>query len=296
MRIGDVIPQFIALDLDGTLLGTDGRVLPHTSGVLEAAHRTGMLVVVATGRPMGRAKEVTDNLLFVTHTVAANGSVIFDREGNTEYFALPRSVTDKVVEVVRTAYPEAGFQLITEVEAGSEPGLDAFVKVPGTDTVADVASVRGEQTVKLSVFHPSFGATDLLKLLPPLLPPGVEVIHSGLDFVEVVPPGLSKAFGLQVLRDRYGIDGTGTIAFGDGPNDREMLAWASVGVAMENADDETKRFADRVTASCDHDGIALVIEPLLKRINGSRPREALPHVLVPGHVEARGPARHHRRD
>ena len=53
------------------------------------------------------------------------------------------------------------------------------------------------------------------------------------------------------------------MAFGDGMNDLEMLAWAGVGVAMANASDEAKAAADRVTADNDHDGVALVVEELL---------------------------------
>jgi len=46
------------------------------------------------------------------------------------------------------------------------------------------------------------------------------------------------------------------VAFGDGQNDREMLASAGIGIAMGNASDEVKTHADRVTTDCNHDGIA----------------------------------------
>ena len=53
------------------------------------------------------------------------------------------------------------------------------------------------------------------------------------------------------------------LAFGDGLNDHEMLAWAGWGVAMGNAEPATQELADEVTASNDEDGVALVLERLL---------------------------------
>ncbi len=47
---------------------------------------------------------------------------------------------------------------------------------------------------------------------------------------------------------------------GDQGNDRSMIEWAGVGVAMGNATDELKRVADFVAPSVDEDGAAVAIE------------------------------------
>lgn len=52
------------------------------------------------------------------------------------------------------------------------------------------------------------------------------------------------------------------IALGDSDNDLEMLRYAGVGVAMGNAAPHIRDAADRVTASCDEDGVAIAIEEL----------------------------------
>ena len=53
------------------------------------------------------------------------------------------------------------------------------------------------------------------------------------------------------------------MCFGDGTNDISMLRLAGVGVAMENAEPCVKEAADVVTASCDEDGVAQMIERTL---------------------------------
>jgi hydroxymethylpyrimidine pyrophosphatase-like HAD family hydrolase len=50
------------------------------------------------------------------------------------------------------------------------------------------------------------------------------------------------------------------IAFGDMPNDLEMLQWVGHGVAMGNAHPALKDVADEVTATNAEDGLALVLE------------------------------------
>jgi hydroxymethylpyrimidine pyrophosphatase-like HAD family hydrolase len=53
-----------------------------------------------------------------------------------------------------------------------------------------------------------------------------------------------------------------TIAFGDGPNDLEMLAFAGIGVAMGNGVAAAKEAADMVTAGIDDDGLARAMAQL----------------------------------
>ncbi|GAB3914269.1 hypothetical protein GCM10029964_125300 [Kibdelosporangium lantanae] len=50
------------------------------------------------------------------------------------------------------------------------------------------------------------------------------------------------------------------VAFGDMPNDIEMLKWAGHGVAMANAHEDVLAVADEITAPNVEDGVAQVLE------------------------------------
>lgn len=60
----------------------------------------------------------------------------------------------------------------------------------------------------------------------------------------------------------YGVPASDVVAFGDMPNDIEMLQWAGLGVAMGNADERVKVAADEITTSNDDFGVARVLERL----------------------------------
>jgi hydroxymethylpyrimidine pyrophosphatase-like HAD family hydrolase len=61
---------------------------------------------------------------------------------------------------------------------------------------------------------------------------------------------------------RLGVAQSDCVAFGDSFNDREMLEWAGVGVAVGNARPELKAVADRIGLSADDDGVAEMLKEL----------------------------------
>lgn len=72
---------------------------------------------------------------------------------------------------------------------------------------------------------------------------------------EITVAGITKAFGMEKVLEYLGKSREDTVAFGDGPNDFEMLEYAGTGVAMGNASDDLKATADIITSSITEDGI-----------------------------------------
>ena len=75
---------------------------------------------------------------------------------------------------------------------------------------------------------------------------------------------MAKDGSLAALLERMGLDRENLMACGDGLNDRSMIAYAGVGVAMQNAEGPVKDCADYVTAADnDHDGVAEAVEKFI---------------------------------
>jgi hypothetical protein len=89
------------------------------------------------------------------------------------------------------------------------------------------------------------------------------VTHSSIDgLLEVMAYGVNKATTLEQLVAERGFGAGDVVAFGDMPNDLEMLTWAGHGVAVANAHPDVLAVADEVTLSNDEDGVAAVLERL----------------------------------
>jgi Cof subfamily protein (haloacid dehalogenase superfamily) len=73
---------------------------------------------------------------------------------------------------------------------------------------------------------------------------------------EISPLGVHKGAALEKVAAYHGISRENTIAIGDSDNDRTMLEWAGVGIAMGNADKALKQSADDVTDTIGNAGLA----------------------------------------
>jgi len=74
-RTADI--RIIAIDMDGTLIGTDGRISPRNLAAINAAHDAGIEVVIATGRRHSYAMKVLRDLSLPSDAVvvSSNGTV-----------------------------------------------------------------------------------------------------------------------------------------------------------------------------------------------------------------------------
>ena len=81
--------------------------------------------------------------------------------------------------------------------------------------------------------------------------------------LELNDENATKGNGLMWLADYLCVDREATMAVGDGENDVSMIRMAGVGVAMDNAQDLVKQYADEITLTNDEDGVAAVIERLI---------------------------------
>jgi hydroxymethylpyrimidine pyrophosphatase-like HAD family hydrolase len=253
-------PRLVLVDLDGTLVGSNGVVSSRNSSVLERAVVAGCRVVVATGRP---ARIVTPLRESLGHAIALcyNGAVVLDLATGDilEAHLLEGSVFQDAVERVRAA----GYTFVVGVEGmpdigvRAENGFREGFPIP-RGTLAELCSVgvvKGLVRVNADQFDGVWdafadGFRDTL-----------EVTRSGVEgLIEVSAVGVSKGGVIAGLAVRWGIDAADAIAFGDMPNDLEMFRWAGRSVAMGNAEPEVKLAATEVGAHHDEDAVAQVLE------------------------------------
>lgn len=261
----------IATDLDGTLLGSDGRVSARTRDAVMAAEDRGLRFVIATGRPPRWIPPIVEQLGDRGLVVCANGAAVYDAAAHvlvrrTELS--PEVLVDLVHDILQ-ALPHA----LLGVEQDFELSMDEAVHR------ASAATIGGWNLSKLRIGPiRSFLDRPALKLIvrlpPPAEPGAAEALQSVLgaramvthsideSFLEVSHPQAHKAIAVESLLVDEGIDAADVVAFGDMPNDLELLRWAGHGVAVANAHPLLLEVADEVTASNDDDGVAAVIERL----------------------------------
>ena len=256
----------IACDLDGTALQSSGRASLRTRSALTRAVEAGWVVAAATGRPREVAVDVAIDAGF-EWLVCMNGATTLwlpDLSIVEDHLLTPTEAL-AAAAAIRTVCPEVYFGAnLLDGGAKFEEGIARHIPLSLDEPVVVDALEHLDQPVRrLNACSDAMSTEALIELVAPHLPEGTEATHSGLPFLEVGPPGVSKASALDSLRRRQGVRHDDTVVFGDGINDHAMLQWAARGIAMANASEATRALADEVTVSNDEQGVAVVIEQLL---------------------------------
>ncbi|MDT0545553.1 HAD family hydrolase [Streptomyces lonegramiae] len=269
-------PRLIATDLDGTLLRNDKSVSDRTVAALAAAERAGIEVFFVTGRPARWMDVVSAHVHGHGLAICANGAAVVDlHDGGRLLDArpLPGERAVAVVEALRGAAPGTSFAVERTGGIAYEPEYPPFnrdpsaVIAPAEKLLADGGECDGMPILKLLAHHPTLAPDAFLEL-------GRTVAGAHGDFtrssptalLEISGPGVSKASTLARCCAQRGIAPEEVVAFGDMPNDLEMLAWAGTSYAMANAHPEVLASTTGLTASNEEDGVAAVIERILEGI------------------------------
>lgn len=258
-------PRLVATDVDGTLLDPDDRVSPRALAVVERLVAAGVGFVLVTGRPPRWIPPVVAQLDVASLAVCANGSVLYDAGDDRVLWAstLDPDALARIAAAAAETLPGCGLA-VERVDLGApfvaEPGYrDAWDNRDQLTT--DRSALLGRPAVKLLIRDPRLSSDAMVAALTPVIGHEADLTFSHpRGLVEVSPHGVTKATGLAEVARRHGVPAADVVAFGDMPNDLEMLRWAGHGVAMGNAHPALLEVADEVTASNAEDGLALVLE------------------------------------
>lgn len=273
-------PLFVVSDIDGTFLNSKERVTPRLRTAVASMKRKGTVFSLATGRPARWLLPVLEQLPVKPMCVCANGAVVYDSASDTIVRAteLSASVLAETADRLASEKRRKPGTPLDGVSFGTErTGNSAFDRaeelfcvtelydhawISDEHNVMSQDELVSKPAVKLLVRNPHVSSQELYDAVAPLLDP--EKVHAtfswGGGLVEISAPGTSKRSALEWIARDIGVTGADTVAFGDMPNDLEMLNWAGLGVAMGNAHDDVKNVADLVTTTNDDDGVANVLE------------------------------------
>ncbi|MGR4881710.1 Cof-type HAD-IIB family hydrolase [Streptomyces sp. LARHCF249] len=266
-------PRLIATDLDGTLLRDDKSVSLRTVAALAAAEEAGIEVFFVTGRPARWMDVVSDHVHGHGLAICANGAAVVDLHAGREFVqvrALPRAAALSVVNALRSAAPGTSFAVELTTGINYEPAYPPFFKDPGAH-VAIAEKLLAEDTddsaapvLKLLAHHAELAPDEFLALARSAAGEYASITRSSpTALLEVSGHGVSKASTLALCCAERGISPAEVVAFGDMPNDVEMLSWAGTSYAMGNAHPDVIAAASGRTTANNEDGVAVVIERIV---------------------------------
>lgn len=268
-------PHLIVSDIDGTLLNSEDRVTPRLREAISRATDAGCEVALATGRPFRWVGMVLDQLPVRPICVTSNGAVLYDSASDSVLSAreISAEAMTGVLEAAEWALRNDGGVAVAVERVGVsslDDPRDVFVIGPGYLHTweeqgfgsASRSEVIGLPAVKMILRNDHLTAPQMYaKIAPHIDATEAHVTYSMNEgLIEVAAPGVTKALGVSRLAEIHGVSSDDVVAFGDMPNDIEMLKWVRLGVAMGNANPSVLEAGDMVTATNDEGGVAEVLE------------------------------------
>ncbi len=266
--------RLIALDIDGTLVGDDLVIGPHTREAVRAAAARGVAVSLVTGRMVSSAMRFARELGLTDPVVGYQGGLVraMPPVGSTRlgkllvHTPLPAPVARQIVAwtVAHGLDPHLN-HLERFILRADDPRADDYSAFMGAraELVPDLAgSISHPVTKVLAVGEPPV-PTEMAPLAAAYFAGVADVTISHPRFLEFVAPGVSKGRAIRWLARRLGVPLGQTLAIGDQWNDLEMLAEVGHGAAMPTAPAGVRAVARYIAPPVGEEGVAALIELLV---------------------------------
>ncbi len=261
--------SFIALDIDGTLANSQKQISLRNIQTLLKAVENGAHIALVSGRPTFGIEPTAKTLLLDKvggFILSFNGAKIINyATGEVLYQNVlsPADVYAICKEAKRMEVPAITYSneaLYSTSASSVYVQKEATINQMPIVEVADLAAATTFQTPKcLLVDDPEKLVKVELAMKEKF--PNLSIYRSEPYFLEIMPQGIDKAFSLNILLQHYGCTAKDLIAMGDGFNDLSMIKFAGMGVAVQNAQEVVKQFANYVSPyTNDEDAVAHAVE------------------------------------
>jgi Cof subfamily protein (haloacid dehalogenase superfamily) len=262
--------KLLVLDVDGTVLTSDHRILPAVIDAVARARASGITVALATARsPRG--------LRPIAAALGIERCICFNGAWSGALGAGPARAAsgDETLLPLQHARTAARFAVAAGLSVGWYVGESWHVAAL-TAAIEREAGVTGE----IPLVCPDLAGLDeaphkimciagqdmdipALQRVAQAFRGMCTVSFSHTNFLEITSLGVDKAKAVAELATRLGASLAQVAAIGDSDNDRTMIETVGLGIAMGNASAELRSRAVWVTSTNQEAGVARAIERLI---------------------------------
>lgn len=265
--------EVLVLDVDGTLVNSKKEITKATKEAVIQCQQNGIKVVIASGRCTEGIRDQAEELELQNY----GGYILSYNGGKITNFATGEVVYDITL-------PSGMIHELYDYAMEKHTGLLSYYHGSiVADRADDPYILMDAKACDIPIYVPEdfhkdvhfevnkcilTGEPELLRKLEPEAAEKYEgvlsVYRSEEFYLEMMPLGVDKAYGISKLLGRLGFSRNQMVCCGDGFNDLSMIEYAGLGVAMGNAHEDIRAKADYVAPTCDEDGVVDVIQRFIK--------------------------------
>lgn len=244
--------KIVFIDIDGTLVNEDKQIPEDAKLAIKKLKEKNIPIVLATGRAPYFFTNIREELE-INSFVCFNGSYVV-HEGQEIYAKpIPKETLESLEKIALENNHPLVFQGSKECCANHEE--HAHIIESFQSLKINKPEYRKDYWKEADIFQCLLFCKEEEEHLYPEKFSTIHFVRWHPVSTDVIPKGGSKAYGISQILEKLQIDPSEVVAFGDGLNDREMLSFVGMGVAMGNAHDEVKPFANFTTKHVNEGGL-----------------------------------------
>lgn len=267
--------KLVSVDMDGTLLNSNGQISDENVSAIKQAISKGVKVVITTGRGIKSLGDFIDQigLRNVDEYVITNNGVSLHSTKTLE--CLKATIIES--EDLRTLCSlgvnfgahlhvydydtESCFVLSDNEYSRFEKdyvGIPTYIKPDFYKNIDD-----NQRAFKVLYFGEKEKMDIVYNNIPNSVREKFATVKSLPTAIELFHKECNKGNAVKDLAEKFNIPMDEVISIGDQNNDFEMIKYAGLGVAMGNAVNNIKDIADYITDTNDNNGVAKVINKFI---------------------------------
>lgn len=273
--------KMIVLDLDGTLLTSDKTIGKKTFASLMEAQKQGMIIVLASGRPLSGILEYAYELELDQH----NGYIIAYNGARLVRVSDLKTLWERVIKIKEAKQilkHLENYDVIPMISDNTHMYVNDVYhnKITYDDKIINIIKYEARNSGVMLCEQKSlseFLHFDLYKILVAgdsdyLLqnhkhlskPFSYNAMFTAPFYYEFTHHEADKGLALQELCDRIHVPLEDVVGFGDDLNDLPFLKLVGESVAMKNANPKVKKEVDHICGGNNEDGIAKYLNQKLE--------------------------------
>ena len=263
----------IFIDIDGTLRNDDREITYKTKEAIKNVREKGILVILCSGRPIITTKEISKESCASNYIITSNGAYGYDYIENKCIFKNPMRIED-CLEIYKIAKEndvnfimntEMGRVVLKKTSNNSDKILDEPIEEFLNKTEVMQCLIQDTSFEKIKSLRPLIEKMENVEIKNQSKSlTNINIKPRETTYCDIADIKTSKGYGIKKMCENLKIDIKDTVSIGDDYNDISMFNVTGLSVAMGNANDDVKSKAKYITKSNNDEGVAKVLEKILK--------------------------------
>jgi len=284
--------KLIAIDLDGTLLNSQGEISDENRLYLKKAIDKGINVVLASGRPIDSVENLSLEIGANKYLISGNGAVVYGIQEKEILYNkfLSKAQVLNIIKMCKdnsiycNVYTEneiiaesLNYNILFYYRENANKDEEKRTKINiVNDMYKYIESSQVEKYLKITVCDDSqlifnsilrklktisdVDVLDVSHMSRKIIKDGTERIQIEYFYTEITNRNVNKWEAIKYIIEKDRINPEQVVGIGDNINDKEMIEYAGLGIAMGNSSPDVKAVAKIVVADNNSDGVAEAIK------------------------------------